>query len=343
MGDKKRKILRSSAHRGSQPHRSRTAGSRYRKEQGLEKRSLTLLLGRRDPEAVKPIAIAPVADAKALPIEDPDTHAKAVRVHVVRADVDPFEQALLRRAEDQHDGVHHPASRQHLLILAKERGLLVPVLVRRVRNRDLADQSPRHPFGALGELFDVVPRAFIRIEQAALHALADVDDREADVGHEDVRIAARTKGRLIERDVRERRLRLRTNETEDLGHLGDAEEVVAHDAASSLVALGLLERGRRDDHLDDAPEGIGGLFECEDLAHEPASRQLPEIRDLRTLRKKGDEPAATPRRLLVASEENALDLRLADRGCGLDVGHGTSHPQVRLENSLRHPVRSPFG
>lgn len=268
----------------------------------------------------------------------PDAHAAAARAHVVRPDVDPFEQTLTRRGEDQHDGVDHPAGRRHFVLLTEERLLLVPRLDRRVRDRGLPDQSPGHLLGEFGEVLGVVPRVLVRVEQAALHAPAHVDHAEADVGDEHVRVAAGAEGRLVERDVRERRLRLETDETEGLGDLGDAEEVVAHDAANGLVALGLLDRGRRDDHLDDAPEGVARRFDCQHFSHELSRRQLREVRDLRALREKADEATTDTRLLLPAGEQELLDLRGADGG--LDVGHGTSHPQVRLGNSR---IAIPFG
>lgn len=236
----------------------------------------------------------------------------AERAHVARSHVDPLEQTLTRRDEHKHNRVDHRPCRRHLVPRFYELALALPALVRGVRDGRLADEPPAHLVAARRELLRVVPGVLVGTEQAALHAPAHVDERDPGVRDEHVRVAARAEGRLAERDDRERRLHLHAQRAEDLGDLGHPEEVAAHDAASDLMCLGLLDRLRGDDVLDDRAERELRRLDVDYETNQLSTRELDQAPDLQALREEVDEPSADARGLVAAREQEFLDLGLAD-------------------------------
>ena len=134
------------------------------------------------------------------------------------------------------DRVDHHLSLRRFLVFREERLLFVPRLVRRVGDRDLADQLPTDLTLVLRERLLVVPGVVVAVEELALDLAANVEDRHREHGDENVRVLAGRELFLGERNLGEiGELLLRGVNPEVLDRFLDAEEVLAHDGAGLLV------------------------------------------------------------------------------------------------------------
>lgn len=200
----------------------------------------SLLPGSGHPEAAAADAAPVVADEQTLGTEEAHVDAVAVRDEIRTADVDVLEQTLASDEEVADDRVDHHLSLRRFLVFREERLLFVPRLVRRVGDRDLADQLPTDLAPVLRERLLVVPSIVVAVEELALDLATNVEDRHREHGDEHVGVLGSRKGLLGVRDLGEKsELLPRGVDPEVLDRFLDAEEVPSHDLAGAHL------RGRR--------------------------------------------------------------------------------------------------
>ncbi len=132
------------------------------------------------------------------------------------------------------DGVDHHLSRGHFVVLADECLLFGPVLGERVVNRGLADQLPGDFTVLLSEGLFVIPVLLVK----RLGVLApDLENREREHSHEDVRVFGLLEHCLGERNLRKSgELSAGRVDAEVFDGFLDTEEVLAHDFAGAFLA-----------------------------------------------------------------------------------------------------------
>src|SRR3989344_5669295 len=134
------------------------------------------------------------------------------------------------------DGVDHHLGCGHLIVLAKEGRLILPVLRNGVVHRRLADKSPRRFAPLLGKSLLVVPILIVEQALALANLAADLEDREREYRCEDMGVLRLLKHCLGERNLREScELLARGIDPKVLDGLLDSEEVLAHDLAGPLL------------------------------------------------------------------------------------------------------------
>ena len=158
-----------------------------------------MLPGSRQPD-VAVAAVVPIeADVQTPGIEVADGDTVTVRVGVRTADVDVLEQTLASLQEVADGCVDHHLSLRCFFEIPEERLLFVPRLIRRVSDRNLADQLPTEFALILRERLIVVPGVVRVVEERALDLRTNVENRQQEHSDKNMRVLRGAKHILTER------------------------------------------------------------------------------------------------------------------------------------------------
>jgi len=194
-------------------------------------------------------AVVPAAvDAETIRTEVAEINAIAVRGEITAAHIDVLEQPFAGGQKVSDHGIDHFLSGGRVFVLAEQRLLFVPGLASGIGHLVLANQEPTDLAGLLGELLVVVP--VLAVEDLALAGdlAPNVDDRQSEIGHQDMGVFVGPQYVFGERNVAQGlELLVSRGEAEALNAFFDTDHVPAHDLTGELLAGGGFVAATRDE------------------------------------------------------------------------------------------------
>lgn len=122
----------------------------------------------RQPQVGAAVTVRVPVDEGPVGLEVANADTVAERINIRTADIFPLKQPLPGIEEVSDDGVCHHTGGWDSLVLQEEE-LVSPRLVERALNRLLPDEIPTNSdFGLSGEVFAVVPRILMGVEEPPL-------------------------------------------------------------------------------------------------------------------------------------------------------------------------------
>ncbi len=157
----------------------------------------------RQTQKVVMVVIAADVDVRTPGAVFADADAVTVRAATGRANVGVLEQMFACLQEVANNRVDHHLSLRRFLVLREERLLFIPRPVRRVGDRDLANQPPTDLPLVLHVRLFVAPGFVVQVDELGLDLAANVDERHREHGDKNVRVLAGLQHFLGERNLGE--------------------------------------------------------------------------------------------------------------------------------------------